>query len=457
MAKILVNFCYFILAAVICAQNPDFEERMNLTNGYVPPQSPFVVSGYWTGLNNSPMAVSRTCCVYIVINGTPYLYQFGGGNTSSELRRVARLNLVTNTWQNNYSTMPNQISAGTAIAMNDGTIFVFGGNLSPGSLGRTLRYNTANNTWQTMVNMPTAVTDAFVVKYDESRIIVIGGGDGFFGTSAFITNRVQVYNVLSNTYSYSNNFPISISMNGGGIYRDTVISVGGYTTGGNATANCYKGVINPATMNITWTSMPSYPAGSITRMASYVASRNTGVGIVCTGGAIGGSIPTAQTHFWNFCLQQWMQGLPDNSQARTNFKASGNPLNGSIIYAASGFTTSGVGTTEFITFSLIEGPCQNMVGISGNNSIAEKFELMQNYPNPFNPETKISFSLPVGGLVKIIVSDIQGKEVSEITNKLYTAGNYSVNFSGGNLPSGVYFYTITAGQFKDTKKMLLVK
>jgi hypothetical protein len=403
------------------------------------------------------MAYSRSCCAYVEISGVPYLYQFGGGNSSSDLRRVARLNLQTNTWQNNYSTMPTQISSGTAITMNNGAdIYVFGGNNSPGSLGNTLKYNVTANSWQTMATMPTRVTDALVVKYSDSRIFIVGGGDGYFGTSTFLTNHVQVYNINTNSYSYSTSFPVNIAMQGGGIYRDTIISVGGYTNGGVTTGNCYKGVINPVTLGITWTSMPSYPAGPILRMASFVAVKNTGVGIMCTGGAIGGNVPTAQTHFWNFCTQSWQSGLPNNSMARSNYKASGTGYD--RIYMTAGYTNSGVGTTEVIIFSQIEGPCQNMVGINGNeNGIPEKYELKQNYPNPFNPSTQISFSIPESGSVNINIYDMNGSLVKEATSGFYQAGNHSVNFDASELPSGVYLYKLTSGSFSDSKKMVLVK
>jgi hypothetical protein len=270
-----------------------------------------------------------------------------------------------------------------------------------------------------------------------------------------MTNAVQSYNINTKTYTNRSSYPIPCSMQGGGIYRDTIISVGGYTTGGNAVANCYKGVINPTTLNITWTQIPSYPSGAILRMASFVAVKDQGVGIVCTGGAIGGSVPTSSTHMWNFCTQSWLPGLPNNSQARSNYKASGR--GGNIIYTVAGYTNTGVGTSERLTFDLIDGPCQNMVGINEANGIPVSFELKQNYPNPFNPQTKISFSLPEASFVNLVVSDINGKQIKALANKLYTAGTHSVDFNGENLSSGIYFYTITAGEFKDTKKMLLIK
>ncbi|MBZ0203173.1 MAG: T9SS type A sorting domain-containing protein [Ignavibacteria bacterium] len=439
------------------SQNQDFDENMTIGNGYTPGYSPFTITGIWSSYPNSPLSVSRSCCAYVEIGGIPYLYQFGGGNSTSEMKRVARLNLNTNSWQNNYSTMPHQISSGTAIPVNGGAeIYVFGGNNSPGVLGRTLKYDVASNSWQTKSDMPTKITDALVVKYSDQYIFIIGGGDGFFGSSAFKTNKVQLYNVSSNSYSYKNDYPISCAMLGGGIYRDTIIAIGGYTTGGVATANCYKGVINPSTLNIQWQTMPSYPGGPITRMASYTAVKNTGVGIVVTGGALGGTNPTARTYFWNFCTQSWFSGLPDNSLARSNFKACGKGYE--KVYFASGYTNTGVGTTEAITFTNIDGPCMNMVGTGTNqNSIPSKFELKQNYPNPFNPSTKINFSLPSGGLVKLVVSNVAGRQILELTNRLYQAGNHSVDFNAENLSSGVYFYTIVAGEFTDTKKMLMIK
>lgn len=441
----------------IRAQNQDYDENFTYGSYFTPEPSPFHLSGNWSLLANSPNSVSRSCCAFVEINGVPYLYQFGGGNSTSELKRVARLNLSNNTWENNYSTMPYAISSGTAVTINGGAqIYVFGGN-SPNGLGKTLKYNVYSNTWETKADMLTKITDALVVKHSETNIFIIGGGDGYFGQNALKTNKVQVYNTASNTYSYTTDYPIQCAMLGGGLYRDTIITAGGYTTGGVSVSNCYKGVINPSNMSITWSQITNYPAGPITRMASYVAVKGTGVGVMFTGGAIGGSIATSQTHFWNFCTQSWQPGLPDNTQARYNYKACGRGYD--MVYTAGGYTANtNSNRTEYLTFTHIEGPCMNMVGINGNNNtIPEKFELKQNYPNPFNPQTLIGFSLPKGTNVKIIVSDVSGKQVSEPVNSYYVSGNHSVNFNAAELASGIYFYTIFTGEFTETRKMLLVK
>src|SRR5574338_1494599 len=86
-----------------------------------------------------------------------------------------------------------------------------------------------------------------------------------------------------------------------------------------------------------------------------------------------------------------------------------------------------------------------------------EFSLQQNYPNPFNPSTQIKFSLPQSSNVKIIVTDILGKEITTLVNDNLASGNYSVNFNASNLASGIYFYTLITDNFKQSKKMILMK
>lgn len=92
-----------------------------------------------------------------------------------------------------------------------------------------------------------------------------------------------------------------------------------------------------------------------------------------------------------------------------------------------------------------------------NGNSPESFSLKQNYPNPFNPTTKITYSLPEGRFVKLSVYDMLGKEISTLVNMEENAGTHTVQFNGSGLPSGVYIYTIKAGEFRDSKKLLLLK
>jgi hypothetical protein len=85
------------------------------------------------------------------------------------------------------------------------------------------------------------------------------------------------------------------------------------------------------------------------------------------------------------------------------------------------------------------------------------FEIAQNYPNPFNPLTNISYSIPEISNVKIIVIDILGRVIETLIDEVHQPGNYKVSFNANRLASGVYFYRIQAGNFIQTKKMVLMK
>ena len=87
----------------------------------------------------------------------------------------------------------------------------------------------------------------------------------------------------------------------------------------------------------------------------------------------------------------------------------------------------------------------------------EKFDLKQNYPNPFNPVTIISFTVPERSNVQIIVYNILGQEVKTLVNEIKEAGNYSVSFDASKLNSGVYFYELKTRDFRQIKKMILMK
>ncbi|NIV98775.1 T9SS type A sorting domain-containing protein, partial [Candidatus Saccharibacteria bacterium] len=94
--------------------------------------------------------------------------------------------------------------------------------------------------------------------------------------------------------------------------------------------------------------------------------------------------------------------------------------------------------------------------------IVENYQLFQNYPNPFNPTTVISYQLPVGSEVKLIIYDQLGKQVRHLVNKTQPAGFYEVEWNGldnmGNkVSSGVYIYQLRAGKFVQNRKMIYLR
>lgn len=94
-----------------------------------------------------------------------------------------------------------------------------------------------------------------------------------------------------------------------------------------------------------------------------------------------------------------------------------------------------------------------------STAIPDKFVLKQNYPNPFNPGTKIVFDIPesVKGNVTLKIYDMLGKEIAVLIDKHLAPGSYEYDFTANDLSGGIYFYTLTAGSFAETKRMVLVK
>jgi hypothetical protein len=89
--------------------------------------------------------------------------------------------------------------------------------------------------------------------------------------------------------------------------------------------------------------------------------------------------------------------------------------------------------------------------------VPENYSLSQNYPNPFNPTTNISFKLAKSTFVSLKIYNILGNEVLTLVNQVMPGGKHEIKFDAVGVPSGVYLYTITAGDFVDTKKMILMK
>ncbi|HCY77427.1 MAG TPA: hypothetical protein DHV28_16040 [Ignavibacteriales bacterium] len=134
---------------------------------------------------------------------------------------------------------------------------------------------------------------------------------------------------------------------------------------------------------------------------------------------------------------------------------------------------NGVGADHFIDFTtdLVSATVENVFGTMGTHTLVNvvtdvrdlqsgipaTYELSQNYPNPFNPSTQIRFAIPEAGNVSIRVFNTLGQEVATLVSDYRNAGNYEVDFHASNLSSGIYFYTITANNFTQTNKMMMLK
>jgi hypothetical protein len=121
------------------------------------------------------------------------------------------------------------------------------------------------------------------------------------------------------------------------------------------------------------------------------------------------------------------------------------------------------GIISHTTFSPVSGYYEVIYDTtSGVNDLDHQsmiFDLNQNYPNPFNPSTKISWQSPVGSWQTLKVFDVLGREVATLVDEYRDAGSYNIEFGieSLELSSGIYFYQLKAGEFVETKKMILIK
>jgi hypothetical protein len=129
---------------------------------------------------------------------------------------------------------------------------------------------------------------------------------------------------------------------------------------------------------------------------------------------------------------------------------------GNVYDSAKIFFRSNEGITSVIIS--IKGKAKSVTGLCDKSNIKKEFELFQNYPNPFNPITKIAFSIPDRSVINLKIFDIRGRELQTLINREMDPGIYDINWQPETeLPSGIYFLRLRAGEFIETKKMLYQK
>ncbi|MCE1164144.1 MAG: T9SS type A sorting domain-containing protein [Bacteroidetes bacterium] len=131
------------------------------------------------------------------------------------------------------------------------------------------------------------------------------------------------------------------------------------------------------------------------------------------------------------------------------------PLNGNWVLTMTDGAASNTGT--LLAWGLRFNGA-TIVGTGGfSTPVPDKFYLSQNYPNPFNPVTTIKYGIVKEAKVRLIIYDLLGREMKTLVNENKSPGEYAVSFSAQNLASGMYFYRLTAGNFTEVKKMMVIK
>lgn len=321
------------------------------------------------------------------------------------------------------------------------------------SASATFVYRTTNGgtNWTQVFTQTGGFMDGFYFK-DANNGIMYGdpvggrlqvwrttnGGANWDSTGQNITTTAAGWNnamcgLGDNVWIGTNTTTVFKTSNFGGTWSSqTAIQANGYSLWFNSASN---GLLGGAELNATtnggtsWTAMTSTGTGNSSGITGYGSNwwftrQATGVYASTNNGA---NWTTAYT-------------APAGSFYHISMARTGSPY----LYAV----RSNGGISKYGgTFT----------GITPVNSVADNYTLSQNYPNPFNPTTNIKFAIPQNGFVTLKVYNMLGKEVATLVNSNLSAGSYNFDFNASNLSSGIYFYKLEAGNFAETKKMMLVK
>lgn len=136
----------------------------------------------------------------------------------------------------------------------------------------------------------------------------------------------------------------------------------------------------------------------------------------------------------------------------------GDHANALVVDAASNVYVTGASFGIGSSDDYVTVKYSQQIGITSISSeIPAQFSLGQNYPNPFNPVTNIEFKIPKEGFVKLVVFDILGREVTSLVEQNLRPGTYRYDWNASHITSGVYYYRLSAGDFTETKKSILIK
>ncbi|MBK8553733.1 MAG: T9SS type A sorting domain-containing protein [Ignavibacteria bacterium] len=175
-----------------------------------------------------------------------------------------------------------------------------------------------------------------------------------------------------------------------------------------------------------------------------------------------------QPHGWYERIDQMT--IFNSVRNRRQFQCSGPIIAGTYYYLVEGIGFTGFSICELgsgeeykLKGCVLDGIVYGDTALTSihqnENLIPDKFSLSQNFPNPFNPVTDIPYSLSEDRFVTLKVYDVSGNEIATLVNEKQTSGTYSYQFSTVNyqLASGIYFYKLEAGDFSETKRMILLK
>jgi len=337
------------------------------------------------------------------LNGRMYVYG-GEDAVGIKLNDVWEYDPSSNSWVQKYINAPPGARSNHTFAVAEGKIWSMGGKNSSGDLNDVWNYNPGFNTWEQKASMPSSLSGHTAVTYDE-QIYVFGGSTNVLKYDPS-QNSWQVLPIPYTATPPSRQDHIAVTDG------EVMHVFGGEDSQGQELDDSWDYHF-PTNTWIQKTSMP------------YVLTKSDAAITISQSGKL--KTGTGQK-VWFF------GGLSD-----------GTPIDNTLLYYPDG-----------------DGNWGSLASVEDIPDLPSQFRLSHNYPNPFNPTTLINYSLPNQSNVTITVYDMLGRKVHDLISYKQIAGNHTIEWNGrdnlDNLVSaGIYFYQIQAGDFVQTKKMVLLK
>jgi len=396
----------------------------------------------------------------IAVDGSGNVYvtghSYGGSGTRSDYCTIKYNSAGVQQWVARYNGPGNYDDVAFSIALDgSGNVYVTGGSYGGGTSYDycTIKYNSSGDTvWVRRYNGPGNYDDeAYSITVDGSGNVYVTGystGNGTnydydYCTIKYNSSGVQQWVARYNGPGNWNDVAHSIALDGSGN-----VYVTGYSTG-TGTNDDYCTIKYNSSGVQQWVARYNGPGNWIDEAYSLAVDGSGNVYVTGYSYGSGTSSDYCTIKYNSSGVQQWVAryngpGYDDANSIAVD--GSGN------VYVTGG--SSGSTYYDYCTIKYVQTP----TGLQAiGNEIPKEFKLIQNYPNPFNPITKIRFDLPKNVNVKLTIYDMLGREVETIVNEQLNAGSYEVVFDASKYTSGVYYYRLNAGEFVETKKMILVK
>jgi len=374
----------------------------------------------------------------IVLDNTGNIFATGGASTQFITKKYQPNGNVL--WTQIYQNLSSNVSRDITIDKNEDVI-ITGQSAQTMSLYdyMTIKYsNSGNSIWERRYNGGNEDA-AYAITSDDSNNVYVTGW-----------NRNATTDILTIKYSSEGDTIWKAVFDGGGFdvgYDIEVDSLGNVYVAGVTNSGSYVTIKYDINGNILWSRVQ--PSQLIPYFPKLKLDKNRNVYMSFVSFRPGLYSNYAVVKYDNDGAQQWVAEYYNISFNHIYALTIDKQANIYVTGASGGGHGYSIATVKFI---------QDPTSINPELSILPlEYKLEQNYPNPFNPTTQLEYEISQIGFVSLKVYNSLGSEVAVLVNERKPSGKYNVMFDGSNLSSGIYIYRLSAGDFSQTKSMILVK